>query len=88
MPGYVYILQGDEGRYYIGSTNDLDRRLMQHSQGHTWTTQKFKNPKLVFSQEYPTLSDARKIELRLKKLKRKDYTEKIIRDGFIKIKLR
>lgn len=86
MSGIVYILQDETGRYYIGSTNDLDRRLSQHSQNHTWTTQRFINPKLVFSQEYATLENARKIELKLKRLKRKDYIAKIIGERNIKIK--
>jgi hypothetical protein len=41
---------------------------------------------LAFSQEYQTLREARKIERKLKRLKRKDYIEKIIKDGYIKIK--
>jgi predicted GIY-YIG superfamily endonuclease len=53
MEGYIYILEDEKGRYYIGSSNDLDRREKQHLTGHTWTTQRNKNPKLVFSQEYP-----------------------------------
>ena len=85
--GTVYILQGENGKYYVGSTNDLVRRLKQHSQGHTWSTQRLKNFKLVFSQEYQSLPEARAIELRLKGLKRKDYLEKIIQDGYIKIKI-
>jgi len=86
MGGIVYILKSDDGRLYIGSTTDLKRRILQHNIGHTPTTKRFSNFKLVFSQEYPNLSQARKIEVRLKKLKRKDYLEKIIQDGFIKIK--
>jgi len=43
------------------------------------------SPTLVLSQEYATLLEARKIENRLKKLKRKDYIEKIIIDGYIKM---
>ena len=44
-------------------------------------------PTLVFKQNYPTLIEARRIERKLKKLKRKDYIENIIRDGYIKIKI-
>lgn len=43
------------------------------------------NPVLVLSQEYKSLKMAREIEKRIKKLKRKDYIEKMIADGFIKI---
>src|SRR4051812_17482778 len=84
--GFVYILKSETGRYYIGSTSDLKRRQAQHLQGQTWTTQRFKNPVLVFSQKYPSLEIARKVETKLKRLKRKDYIEKIIKDGFIKVK--
>src|SRR6266581_2779814 len=34
MP-WVYILSSDSGRYYIGSTVDLDERLSQQQRGHT-----------------------------------------------------
>lgn len=70
----------------IGSTNNLARRLIQHVHGHTWTTQRRINPKLVLSQEYPTLLEARQVELRIKRLKRKDYVEKMIADGYIKLR--
>ncbi len=43
------------------------------------------NPSLVLVQEYDSLGVARKIERKVKKLKRKDYIEKIISDGYIKI---
>ena len=46
------------------------------------------NLNLVFSQKFDTLLEARKVELKLKKLKRKDYIEKIIDDGFIKLRQR
>ena len=42
---------------------------------------------MVLKQEYPSLSEARMVESRLKKLKRKDYIEKIITDGCIKMGL-
>ncbi|OGL98228.1 hypothetical protein A2318_01295 [Candidatus Uhrbacteria bacterium RIFOXYB2_FULL_45_11] len=42
--------------------------------------------KLVFSQEYSTLREAREIERRLKKLKRKDYLQKIINEGLIRMR--
>jgi len=42
--------------------------------------------RLVFTQEYNTLNEARSVERKLKKLKRGDYIEKIIKEGYIKIK--
>ena len=85
MPAFVYILKDDDGKFYIGSTDNLKRRLHQHDIGQTQTTRNMNKPKVVFSQEYDNLEQARKIERRLKKLKRKDYIQKIITDGYIKI---
>ena len=41
--------------------------------------------KLVFSQKFETLKQAKGVEYRLKKFKRHDYIDRIVRDGFIKI---
>ncbi|HEY4477934.1 MAG: hypothetical protein A2460_02325 [Omnitrophica WOR_2 bacterium RIFOXYC2_FULL_43_9] len=84
--GFVYILKNQKGGFYIGSTADLNRRVKQHLAENTFTTKRMKAFELVFSQEYRTLMEAKKIELKLKKLKRKDYIAKIVQDGFIKIK--
>ena len=81
---FVYILKTERG-YYIGSTNDLERRISQHLSGHTPSTKRMGKIELIFSQEYNTLEQARYIEFRLKNLKRKDYIEKILEDGYIKI---
>jgi putative endonuclease len=83
---HVYILQGENKRYYIGSTSDLERRVAQHQSGHTHSTHRMGQVKVVFSQEYATLEDARAVEGRLKKLKRRDYIERIIEDGIIRMK--
>jgi putative endonuclease len=83
---YVYILKTSSGKYYIGSTDDLKRRLSQHqSKIHTYSTMRMGELKLAFVQEYKSLNDARSVERKLKRLKRKDYIEKIIREGYIKM---
>lgn len=86
MKGYVYILRDRTGKFYIGSTSEIERRLNQHMSGHTQTTRNMVDPILVLVQEYHNLDVARKIERKIKKLKRKDYIEKMIHDGKIKIK--
>ena len=85
--GFVYILKDASNRFYIGSTDDLKRRMRQHELGHTQTTRNMGNPVLVLTQEYESLKIARKIELKIKKLKRKNYIEKMVADGYIKIKI-
>ncbi len=85
MP-YVYILESlRDGRYYIGSTKNIEDRFRHHKGGFTPSTKRFGDIKLVFKQEFLSLKEARYIERKLKKLKRKDYLDKIIKDGFIKL---
>lgn len=63
----------------------MQERLSHHKRGFTPSTKRLGELDLVFSQKYATLKEARSVERKLKKLKRKDYIEKIIKDGFIKI---
>ncbi len=84
---YVYILKSTKSdRYYVGSTTDIEKRLKHHLGGHTHSTKRFGGLELVFKQEYESIKEARRIESKLKRFKRKDYLEKIIKDGFIKVK--
>jgi predicted GIY-YIG superfamily endonuclease len=41
---WVYILRGSCGRYYIGSTANLDRRLAEHRRGKVHSTRRFGEP--------------------------------------------
>jgi len=82
----VYILKSTEdGRFYIGSTVDLKQRLRHHTGGFTYSTKRMGNLRLVLSQEFPTLKEARLIEKKLKNLKRHDYIEKMVEDGRIRM---
>ena len=82
---WVYILKNSSDQYYIGSTINLDERIKHHKGGHTPSTKRLGANELIFSQEYSTLKQARYVEDRLKKLKRRDYLDKIVVDGYIKI---
>ena len=84
MSGYVYILKSQNGTFYVGSTSDLERRLKQHRKGHTRTTKNRNILTMVFVQQFSNLLEARRIEKRIKNWKRKDYIEKIVKDGYIK----
>ncbi|MBU1499427.1 GIY-YIG nuclease family protein [Patescibacteria group bacterium] len=88
MFGYIYILRSlKNNRFYIGSTNNLTRRLAEHKGGLSKYTKNNLPVNLEFFQKYPTIKLARQIEFRLKRLKRRDIIEKIIKEKNIKLEL-
>lgn len=57
--GYMYILLCSEGSYYIGSTIDLELRLLQHQKGEGSNhTAKRLPVKLLYCEEYDNIADA------------------------------
>jgi len=76
---YLYILKSAKNsRYYVGSTNDLDRRLAEHDRGKTKYT-KYAGPfDLVYQEKFDTLKQARQREYQIKKLKSRKYIEYLI----------
>ena len=85
MKSYLSILRSlKNGSYYVGSTSDIETRLRFHNSGQVKAT-KYKRPyKLVFKQEFNDIDTAHRVELKIKGWKRKDFIEKIIKDGKIK----
>ena len=86
---WVYMLRCGDGSYYVGHTDNLENRLEQHHlkiypKCYTATRLPIE---LVFSQEYPNIKQAYKVEIKLKKMKRRDYIEKIIAEGKIKMSI-
>ena len=64
---FLYILQSlSTQRFYIGSTTDPHRRLDEHERGQTPSTRKRGPWRLVYLEELPTLSAARRRERELK----------------------
>ena len=71
---YTYILQSEAtGRYYIGSTDNLDRRFKEHNDPHysgSKTTKRFKGPwNLAYSETFNTRSEAMLREKQIKSWK-------------------
>ena len=68
--GTLYILQSESsGRYYVGSTDALERRLTEHFRGHTPSTRGRGPWKLVYTEKFETLLEARRRELEIKRWK-------------------
>ena len=67
---YVYILQSKStGRFYVGSTSDLERRLAEHHRAHSLATRGRGPWVLVYQEEFPTLREARQRERQIKSWK-------------------
>ena len=70
---FVYILKTSGDTFYIGQTNDLERRLKEHREKSVRSAKYIKyfdSFKLVYSEELETRSLAMKREAQLKKLTR------------------
>ncbi|RAN72678.1 hypothetical protein B5P43_32415 [Bacillus sp. SRB_336] len=62
MP-HVYILKCNDGSYYVGSTWDLERRLLQHNAGEGATYTRRRRPvALVWAQEHERVDSAFALE--------------------------
>jgi putative endonuclease len=66
----LYVLQSETtGKFYVGSTNDLDRRLSEHNRDHTPSTRKRGPWKLIHREDFATLLEARRRETEIKNWK-------------------
>lgn len=82
MSHYTYILKCADDTLYVGSTNDLEKRLHQHNnlkQGAHYT--KIRRPVvMVYSEACESFSAARKREAELKRLSRAEKLD-LIKDS-------
>jgi len=73
---HTYILQCNDGTYYVGSTSDMERRMQQHNHskaGAHYT--KIRRPViLIYSEHCETYAAVRKREAELKRLTRQEKT--------------
>ena len=76
----VYILESlKNGSYYVGSTNNLEDRLKRHNEGRVAYTKPKRPWKIVYSEEHPDRSSAAKKEYEIKKHKRIEFIETLIK---------
>ena len=79
MKFYIYIIYNEEcDKFYIGQTNDLQRRIAQHKEGISNFTSKYgRDWRLIYKEEFENRSDAMNREKFLKKQKSKDFYKKL-----------
>ncbi|MBN2482785.1 MAG: GIY-YIG nuclease family protein [Candidatus Omnitrophica bacterium] len=68
---YVYILKCNDGAYYTGYTNDLNRRVEEHNAAKASRCTRARLPvELVWRKEYTYLKNAMREESRIKRMTR------------------
>ena|SRR5687767_9249751 len=84
--GYVYILLCSNGKYYTGSTTDLQKRLAEHKEGcGSNFTRKYLPFKLVYVETFNTVDLAFAREKQIQGWSRKKK-EALIRSDFNSLK--
>jgi putative endonuclease len=59
MPAWVYMMASKRnGTLYVGTTNNLARRIHQHRSGHSNFTERYDVSQLVWFEEHPTMPHA------------------------------
>ena len=76
---YIYILKSEKTRkYYVGSTNNIARRLERHNRGKVLSTKSETPWEMIYSEKFDTLSKARKRELQIKNWKSRSAIERLM----------
>ena len=79
---YVYILRSErDNKFYIGSTNNLKRRVSEHQQGKNISTAKRLPVELVYFEGHLSKKDALRREKYFKTAKGKTTLRQMLRDS-------
>ena len=77
---FVYILKSlKNGKYYIGSTHNLDKRLKEHNEGKTKSIRAYIPYEIVYKETFTSNTEARKRENYIKKRKSRKFIEELIK---------
>ncbi len=80
MFNFYILVSLKTGRYYIGSTGNIENRFKAHNLGRVTSTKSMKPWKLAFTKTYDTLSGARRMEANVKGWKSRKAIEKLIKN--------
>ncbi|MBM3155147.1 MAG: GIY-YIG nuclease family protein [Chloroflexi bacterium] len=76
---FLCILQSEQAdQYYIGSTKDVSTRLAEHNAGKTPSTKRYRPWRVIHTEAYCTLSEARQRERQIKSWKSPAYMIKTL----------
>ena len=77
MKIFCYILQLNNGTFYTGITNNMDRRIFEHTHGKSKSTRNFLPITVIHIEPFLTRKDARKREVEIKGRGAKRYLLKL-----------
>ena len=81
MP-YLYILYSSKlNKYYVGACANIERRLYEHNIGHSKFTSTGLPWRLMYTEEFKTLQEAKQREKKIKDMKSRKYIESLIENG-------
>lgn len=79
---YVYVLRSTkDDQFYVGSTNDLKRRLQQHQRGENTSTAKRLPLELLYFEGHRSKNDALRREKYFKTTKGKVTLRQMLREA-------
>jgi putative endonuclease len=80
MAFQMYILRSSStGRFYVGHTQDLAKRLLEHNHGRVPSTRDRGPWELFHAEEFRTRSEASRREPQIKKMKSRTWIEQLVR---------
>ena len=75
---YLYILKNKKGSYYIGTTNNIERRIQEHNNGKSKATKNRGPWNIVYTEKFRTRSQAMKREYYIKSQKSKKFIKNLV----------
>ena len=76
---YVYIIKSDIRKYiYVGLTNNVERRVVEHQTGKEVTTRAYRPFSLIHVEKFSTRIEARKKEKYFKSGFGKEYIKDVL----------
>ena len=79
---YTYILECNDGTYYTGWTNNLEKRIASHNAGTGAKYTKNRHPvELVYYETFDTKEEAMRREYAIKQLSRQEKLKLIVQNG-------
>ncbi len=80
---YVYILLLNNWKYYIWSTKNIEKRILKHKNWWVLYTKPYRPIKLLYYRYYNSYTEARAVEMKIKKMKSKSYIIEFIKGPIV-----